>query len=933
MQIFTKRKRVALLLALTMLMFGVVSYAQTSVTLPAACANCTSGSTNGSAVVSNYGNSTCANPSAGTINGTLTQGVAASGVTMTLYANVTQIGSWNIMTIASNGVIFSGSGTFTSLGCLPITLTASGTPTTAGPLTVNTNTTPVGTASTTVAPSTEPSSNGTAVVSAFGGIGCTGNGILNGTYTVGQAVTSSNTLTFYANVTQIGTWNITTAANNGVTFSGSGTFTSTGCQTITLTASGTPTTAGTLIAVTNTSPTGTASANVSDPSSNGTAVVSNYGNSTCANPSSGTINGSMTQGVAVSGVTMTLYANVTQVGSWSLSAVQNGVTFTGSGTFTSTGCQPITLNASGTPTASGPFTWCTNSTPPGCAPGIVVEPSTNGTGIVSIFGGPGCTGSGAINGTLTQGVAASGVTMTLYANVTKLGTWNLEATENGVTFSGSGTFTTLGCQMITLNAAGTPLASGSFTWNTDTVPVGSGTLTVGGGASGSGSLTFSWETDLRFKQYANIEANASNAFMSGGVTKDGKVFCWGRDSFGNIDGDAVNNGTAGIKGSPVFMDGAGKWGTNAAKIQIGNDAFFVLDNSGNIWAWGSQERGQLGDGVNGGSVTERRIFANANNMAKPTGVTSFTDIVARFTTTFVLGNNGRVYFFGNNPSTSAATPTATVMALPSGVTSITKIWGGNNGSLNSLFMLGNDGELYSFVSNRILTGNSTVATSASAHSPLTPVKVNLPTGEAAKVIKVDADVRSVYALTSDGNIYTWGTVRFDYGANPGPLYGMRLEGVLEDQTNVTIVTNGSGHRTYFAYNPKKLKLPTGETKFIDVTAANRTSHFICESGNGYVLGYEEYIGEGGSLGADNDSQISWVDYQKMYAIEGISVKNISSDGYASLVLDTDGKLWGFGDNRFCMTGAGFSCPQYISTALPLMNGNVDSRNPRPQTVN
>ena len=181
MKMFTKQKRVALLMALAMLMFGIVSFGQTTISLPAACANCSTGSTNGTAIVSNYGNSTCTNPSSGTINGTLTQGVAASGVTMTLYANVTQIGNWNISTIANNGVTFSGSGTFTSLGCQPITLTASGTPTSAGPITVTTNTTPAGTASTTVASSSSPSSNGTAVVSAYGGVGCTGNGILNGT--------------------------------------------------------------------------------------------------------------------------------------------------------------------------------------------------------------------------------------------------------------------------------------------------------------------------------------------------------------------------------------------------------------------------------------------------------------------------------------------------------------------------------------------------------------------------------------------------------------------------------------------------------------------------------------------------------------------------------------------------------------------------------
>jgi len=224
------------------------------------------------------------------------------------------------------------------------------------------------------------SSNGTAVVSSYGNVTCTAgtNGTLNGTYTAGELVTTANIMTLYVNVMTAGSWSISTTPNNGVTFSGSGTFATTGCQQITLQASGTPTSAGPLIALTNTSPQGSAAttvqpASASNPSSNGTAIVTNYGNSTCANPSTGTINGTMTAGVAVSGVTMSLYANVTTAGSWSLSATQNGVTFTGSGTFNATGCQLINLNASGAPTNAGSFTWSTNSNPVGSAPSTVVS--------------------------------------------------------------------------------------------------------------------------------------------------------------------------------------------------------------------------------------------------------------------------------------------------------------------------------------------------------------------------------------------------------------------------------------------------------------------------------------------------------------------------------------------------------------------------------
>jgi uncharacterized protein (TIGR02145 family) len=93
-----------------------------------------------------------------------------------------------------------------------------------------------------------------------------------------------------------------------------------------------------------------------DPSTNGTAIVSAY---TCSTASAGT----MTAGVAVSGVTQTITATVTKVGTYSISITANGVTFAGSGTFAGTGAQNIVLTATGTPTAAGSNSFTLNTTP------------------------------------------------------------------------------------------------------------------------------------------------------------------------------------------------------------------------------------------------------------------------------------------------------------------------------------------------------------------------------------------------------------------------------------------------------------------------------------------------------------------------------------------------------------------------------------------
>jgi hypothetical protein len=68
------------------------------------------------------------------INGVYQVGTALTASnTVTLNVNVTAIGTWSVSTApAVNGIVFTGSGTFTATGAQTITLTGSGTPSAAG---------------------------------------------------------------------------------------------------------------------------------------------------------------------------------------------------------------------------------------------------------------------------------------------------------------------------------------------------------------------------------------------------------------------------------------------------------------------------------------------------------------------------------------------------------------------------------------------------------------------------------------------------------------------------------------------------------------------------------------------------------------------------------------------------------------------------------
>jgi hypothetical protein len=161
--------------------------------------------------------------------------------TLTVQVNVTKAGNYILGAIAPTaGLLFSGSGTFTTLGLQTVTLTGTGTPTTAGIAIVTvTNLASTCTYGITVQAAAPP-----AVFTLDGAPnGCT-NFILNGTYAAGVAASVSNTVTLNVNVTTAGSYTITTNTANGITFSKTGVFTATGLQTVVLTATGTPTAAG-----------------------------------------------------------------------------------------------------------------------------------------------------------------------------------------------------------------------------------------------------------------------------------------------------------------------------------------------------------------------------------------------------------------------------------------------------------------------------------------------------------------------------------------------------------------------------------------------------------------------------------------------------------------------------------------------------------------
>lgn len=278
------------------------------------------------------------------INGTYATSVTlGSGNFVDLAVNVTTPGAYTVSTNSNNGMSFSGSGAFSSVGAQVLRLIGNGTPAAPGP---SFSFTPTGGCSFSIAVGAPPPPASFTYTCAPANI--------SGTFAAGTALTATSTITLGVNVTTAGMYSVTTNSSNGVTFSSAGVFSGTGAQTIVLTSTNTPTAGGTF----SYTPSGAACSFAVTYTSALPPATFTYDGApgSCTAPN---ISGTYTAGTALNASnTITLAVIVTTPGTYSISTnTQNGVSFSGSGVFITPGAQYVILTSTNTPAAAGPFTY------------------------------------------------------------------------------------------------------------------------------------------------------------------------------------------------------------------------------------------------------------------------------------------------------------------------------------------------------------------------------------------------------------------------------------------------------------------------------------------------------------------------------------------------------------------------------------------------
>ncbi|MGQ5393389.1 InlB B-repeat-containing protein [Paenibacillus sp. M.A.Huq-84] len=255
---------------------------------------------------------------------------------------------------------------------------------------------------------------------------------------------------------------------------------------------------------------------------------------------------------------------------------------------------------------------------------------------------------------------------------------------------------------------------------------------MGWGANGNGQLGDGTTTDrlspVQVSALSNIKAiSGGTSYHTLALDGNGNVWAWGRNDNGDLgDGTTIQRNT------PVQVTTL----SNVKAIAAGGYFSLALKEDGTVWSWGWNGAGQLGNGT-----TDQRILPE-----QVPGLSHITAIAAGGNHSLALDANGRIWAWGENRYGALGDGTTTNRTAPvqvSGLTNATTIAGGNYHSL----ALDAEGQVYAWGYNNY--GQLGDGTTTQRNIP-----VLVP--ELSKMTAIAGGGFHSFAMRSDGMVWSWG---------------------------------------------------------------------------------------------------------------------------------------------------------------------------------
>jgi alpha-tubulin suppressor-like RCC1 family protein len=363
-------------------------------------------------------------------------------------------------------------------------------------------------------------------------------------------------------------------------------------------------------------------------------------------------------------------------------------------------------------------------------------------------------------------------------------------------------------------------------------------------------------------------------------------------------GVAVTFGATGGTTSAVLVDTSGVLaGKSLVAVSQGSSHTLALASDGKVYAWGNNFGGCLGNPIaTGGDFN----YSSSTPIAVDTsGVLSGKTIVAiaaGVDFSLALGSDGKVYSWGSNSydqlgdgtSTNQPAPVAVVMSGALSGKTVTAIAAGDLFAL----ALTSDGQVYSWGDSDFGRLGVTATNAPPSGAANAPIPVDTSGVMAGKIITAIACGRGFsLALSSDSKIFGWGLDPYgQLGNGSVPPGGYTLVPVATDMSGVL----------------------SGLT-ITSISCAGYHSVALATNGRVYAWGNDE-VGQLGDA-ANTTDRLSPVAVDTSAALNGVFVTSISTGKQSSFALSSTGLVYAWGANS-----------PFNSLGIPLVNGSAVQTN-------
>ncbi len=427
---------------------------------------------------------------------------------------------------------------------------------------------------------------------------------------------------------------------------------------------------------------------------------------------------------------------------------------------------------------------------------------------------------------------------------------------------------------------------------------------------------------------------AAGSLHSLALKSDGTVWTWGANASGQLgDGTIIQSKT------PVQVKGVGGTGflTGVTSVFGGTDHSLALKSDGTVWAWGNNSNGQLGDGTVTSSSTPVQVKGVGG-----TGVLSgISSISAGNKSSRTSDSSGNVWVWGYNGFGQLGNNTITDSSTPiqvKGVGGVGFLTGiiATSGDTNCSFALKNDGTLWAWGNNT----NGQLGNNSTTQSK-TPVQVKGVGGTGVFNLYVAPTLTSISpsggtpgdTITLTGTNFVspaWNNI-VKFSISGGTANGY-VTGVTSTTLTVMVPPNTiTGNVTVTVGASVSSPVTFSFQRNFAFEALIRGSHSLGLKSDGTVWGWGD--NSSGQLGdgtlTNSSTPVQVVSAGGSGVLTGIT--SLAIGALHSLALKNDGTVWAWGDNGNSQLGDGTTTTRFtpvqvsgLSSVVKIVSGDYFS---------